>query len=385
MMFQPMKAITCAGYNRNLHDMRTSEENGCLSPGQDTISFAGRNAAFAVIVCMLSLYSVAVTAEDSLVKNTKLGPVMVRLELTPAKPLIGDTVTLEIRVVAEKGVELLMPAFGEALDRFTILDYVPRERIDDDGRTIATQRYRLQPPISGKQSIPPILIEFVDRRPGRRPAPDDMDAYELLTDRLDFEVRSVLPQNADAEIKPPLGRIKPREPPAKPVWPWYLAGGTLATLLAVAGIWIVSRWRRRARRQSAYEIAHARLTRLLARGQPAGENVESFFVELSAIIRRYLEDRFELRAPELTTEEFLEVASDSPELTGDHQRMLREFLRKADLVKFAGLQPTPDDVEASVTSAKRFLEETRENAPLIEVAQNGETDSKDVSEEAANV
>lgn len=31
-------------------------------------------------------------------------------------------------------------------------------------------------------------------------------------------------------------------------------------------------------------------------------------MEISAIIRRYLEDRFELRAPELTTEEFLGVA-----------------------------------------------------------------------------
>jgi len=32
--------------------------------------------------------------------------------------------------------------------------------------------------------------------------------------------------------------------------------------------------------------------------------VESFFVAISAIVRRYLEDRFDLRAPELTTEEF---------------------------------------------------------------------------------
>lgn len=337
------------------------------------------------VLLVTSICTLASVAEDSLVKETRLGPVFVHLELTPAEPLIGDTVTLDIKVVAEKGVELLMPEFGEALDRFTILDFVPRERIDDDGRTVATQRYRLQPPISGKQSIPPILVEFVDRRPGQRPAPEDLDAYELLTDRLDFEVQSVLPKDTESAIKPPLGKIEPREPPAAPVWPWYLGGGAIAVLLASICVWILSRWRRRARRQSAYEIAQSRLERLLARGQAAGENVEAFFVELSAIIRRYLEDRFELRAPELTTEEFLEVASASPELTGEHQRMLREFLRQADLVKFAGFQPSSSDIEASISSAKRFLEETRENAPLIEVTPNGESSSRDVPEEAANV
>jgi hypothetical protein len=83
-------------------------------------------------------------------------------------------------------------------------------------------------------------------------------------------------------------------------------------------------------------------------------------------VRRYLEDRFDLRAPELTTEEFLESVQRAPHLGQDHQVLLREFLRQADLVKFAGLKPAADDVERSVAAARRFLDETRENAPLIE-------------------
>jgi hypothetical protein len=47
--------------------------------------------------------------------------------------------------------------------------------------------------------------------------------------------------------------------------------------------------------------------------------------------------------------------------------LLREFLRQADLVKFAGVRPSAADIESSVLAAQRFLEETRENAPLIEV------------------
>ena len=55
-------------------------------------------------------------------------------------------------------------------------------------------------------------------------------------------------------------------------------------------------------------------------------------------MRRYLEDRFELRAPELTTEEFLDVAGSANRLSHDHQSLLRDFLRQADLVKFAGVR-----------------------------------------------
>ncbi|MEK6237161.1 MAG: hypothetical protein N2C14_20830, partial [Planctomycetales bacterium] len=92
-----------------------------------------------------------------------------------------------------------------------------------------------------------------------------------------------------------------------------------------------------------------------------------FFVDLSAIGRQYSEDRYESRAPELTTEEFLESVSGSPDLSADHQRLLRDFLRQADLVKFAQARPSAADVEESISAAGRFLEETRENAPLIEV------------------
>ena len=55
-------------------------------------------------------------------------------------------------------------------------------------------------------------------------------------------------------------------------------------------------------------------------------------MELSDVVRTYLENRFDMRAPELTTEEFLESVSDSPDLTRDHQTLLRQFLRQADLV-----------------------------------------------------
>ena len=50
----------------------------------------------------------------------------------------------------------------------------------------------------------------------------------------------------------------------------------------------------------------------------------------------------------------------SPDLARAHQRLLREFLEQADLVKFAGLRPDRDDVAESIAKAERFVEETRD-------------------------
>lgn len=138
----------------------------------------------------------------------------------------------------------------------------------DDGSTVHTQRYTLQPYVSGQQSIPPILVEFADNRPGQKPSPDDLDAYELLTERLDFSVKSVLPEDADAELNPPLGELELPESDTGSAWAWGAAGMStaLAALIAAVLFWRVRR--RRGPRRNAYDVARARLDNLLARNRP---------------------------------------------------------------------------------------------------------------------
>jgi hypothetical protein len=297
-------------------------------------------------------------APKFLEKTSVSGPVKAVVRVEPASPTIGDTVTLTLEVTAADGIQLDMPEFGQSLDRFSVREFVPKETVDASGNTVATQRYVLEPPLSGPQSIPPLMIEFVDHRPGQRPAPEGESSYELVTERIPFEVASVVPAGARNELKPQRGRLEPlREPGA--TWPWLVA---LALLAAVAAPFAYRSWsaaRAQGRRRSAWEVARARLDVLSSRKRPAGEDeIDQFFVELSALIRRYLEDRFELRAPELTTEEFLQVASATPDLGESHQGFLRSFLRRADMVKFARFIPPPEDIEAALQAASRFLDET---------------------------
>ena len=102
------------------------------------------------------------------------------------------------------------------------------------------------------------------------------------------------------------------------------------------------------------------------RGAPNIETADAWFVELSSIVRRYLEQRYDIRAPEMTTEEFLNVATARPELREDHRELLTQFLERCDRVKFAGYRPEADESIATLKAARGFVEDTRaihSNAP----------------------
>lgn len=289
-----------------------------------------------------------------LVVETKAGPVTATKTLVPAAPRLGDPLVLTLEVVAKAGVAVEMPAFGEALGRFAIVDFTPREEVTDDGMLLS-QRYTLQTPMSGRQRIPRLRLEFLDERD-----PDtEARAKELLTDELAFVVASVLPAGQPlTELRPLRAALEELQGPwLQRNWPWLALG--LVVLAVVAGG--VVAWLRRAEeraRLTAFDRAMARLEGLERRGLPSADAADAWYVELSDIVRRYIEERFALRAPELTTEEFLAEAGRSAELTASHRELLSAFLATCDRVKFARYSPGEDESQVALEVAKRFLNET---------------------------
>lgn len=291
-------------------------------------------------------------------ETTELGPVSATVAVTPAAPRLGDTLLLSLEVVAEPGVDVEMPVFGEALGRFSILGFTPREDRGADGSTIATQEYRLQAAASGRLRVPPLRVVFVDRRPGQA-GDAGVAERELLTEEIAIEVESVLEGDEDRELRAAKGALDPDLGP-----PWYASVPVVAGLSAMVllgGLFLVWRSlsRRSAPRVSPYELARRRLAELEARGVPEGEALGDWYVELSAVVRHYLEGRFGLRAPELTTQEFLREAQRSDQLAAEHKELLAEFLEHCDRVKFAGYQPDQGESQRALEGARRFVEETR--------------------------
>lgn len=108
-----------------------------------------------------------------------------------------------------------------------------------------------------------------------------------------------------------------------------------------------------------HEIAYEALETLEAKGLPSQGRIKEFYYELSLIIRHYIESRFDIKAPEMTTEEFLFALRGSGALSGTHKNLLKEFLDLCDMVKFAKYGPTQKETDDSFNAAKRFVDETR--------------------------
>ena len=103
---------------------------------------------------------------------------------------------------------------------------------------------------------------------------------------------------------------------------------------------------------SPIERAWVELDRLLKKGLPGRGRYKDFYVELTMVVRRYVQRKYGIKAPHLTTEEFLREFRDEGRGMRDE---LRKFLESADMVKFAGVEATPEMADEATDSAKSYL------------------------------
>jgi len=100
------------------------------------------------------------------------------------------------------------------------------------------------------------------------------------------------------------------------------------------------------------------IERLEAERLPERGEVDGFFVRLSDVVRTYIERRFGIAAPEQTTQEFLRAAGRHPDLAGGHERTLAQFLRTADMVKFAAQRPAGTECGRALDAMRGFVRAT---------------------------
>jgi len=292
------------------------------------------------------------------------GPVNFRVAVSRKEITIADNIELLLEVESEQGYTAQLPTFGEKLENFGIVDYRTMEpELEDDGSVVKTRTYLLEPFLSGKYIIPPMTVDFRSDQ--------DTTMHHLSSDTLRVNVRSLMPGEDDMEdalnlsIRDIAG---PREMPGRVPWALIATGGVI--LLGIAGVVIYRRRKSRKRElppPAAHEIALSRLKRLLERDLTGQKRYAEFTIEVSNILRKYIEDRFDIHAPEMTTEEFLHQSGDSGLLSPGHKKIPESFLTHSDLVKFARLQPAEEDVQRTFDTCRDFINETK-----IEKEVNGE-------------
>jgi hypothetical protein len=119
--------------------------------------------------------------------------------------------------------------------------------------------------------------------------------------------------------------------------------------------------------------------RLLEHGE-----IKQYFIEVSEIIRTYLEGRYPIDAMEMTSYEVLQelkrVGID-PEVLD----LFPPFFNRADLVKFAKHRPEPDVAKEMIPMARLLIDETRRPDRAQDANSTVRRDDSTVEEERAEV
>lgn len=305
------------------------------------------------------------TKEFAIDNDYQRGPLTVHVRVDKSSLTIAETFFLELEAGVEAGYDVKMPEIDKVLENFGIVDWDNLgKKLDENNNVLNTYRYKLEPFLSGTFALPAFTFEFYDAN-----NPQDKK-YELTTEPIDIEVVSLLgEQRAELKIADIEGVVGMPDEPAY-WWIWALS----VTGIIAAVIVLLRRKRRRTRElirifKPAHEIAYSRLRVLVAKDLVKAGKVREFYEQISDILRHYIEHRFNLKAPDMTTEEFLAKLSTTNILTESDQQRLEEFLTHCDLVKFAKHDPTAEQIQKTFDLVRDFIETTKSDEKKVDVTE----------------
>ena len=119
-------------------------------------------------------------------------------------------------------------------------------------------------------------------------------------------------------------------------------------------------------KEAAHIIAIRELNQLKEKKLWQSDRTKMYYVELTDILRNYLENRFRIAALEQTSFEILESIKNSQHLDNDQQKQLRQILSIADMAKFAKAKPLANENDLALKNAFELIENTKLEALIKE-------------------
>jgi hypothetical protein len=281
-------------------------------------------------------------------------PVRVETIVRPDTVLVGQTVTITWRVWLPKGSTLSFPArpADDSLAHWaswTVGTIAGKSGVDEHRLTAALQSFAL-----GPVALPGPSIRFhvtgEDERRGRFPTSG-------------FVVGRTVEASGP---EPPLRGMKALL--TAPWWqrvPWLIVLAALAAALVL--VFVVRALLLRTRPgpaapealvpdEPAEIVARRRLAALVASRLPEEGRTYEHGTELADILRRYVERRFEIPRPGLTTRELMTQLAARAEVAPDARARLLEILEACDLTKFARRPYDVDRAHAAEREAAALVD-----------------------------
>lgn len=266
---------------------------------------------------------------------------------------VGRNFDVAVTVTSPPGKTAVVPDLRDRFAGFRVAeDFAEEPVVEADGSRTAVSRWRLVPePLARRYRLAPFAV---------------MVLSDAATNGVREETSFYTPPVVFA---PPAAResvtgdmeIAPKRdlPPLS----WRLVGIAVAAVAVIALLawlaWLAIgkiRMMVKVHMMSPIERALYELGALLKKNLPGRGFYKDFYVELTMVVRRYIERRHSVKAPNLTTDEFLRAVQGNPAFSPSVVAELRQFLESADMVKFAGVEATPEMADSATARARGYLE-----------------------------
>lgn len=269
----------------------------------------------------------------------------IKASINKKRIFIGDRIRYKIEITSPYDLDIELPKFKDSkIGDCEIKDAAFSARKSFFGKRAYTYWFDITSFYVGARSVPPIEIKY--RPKGRG------DWKKLVTSELQFKVESVLPKAKLKDIRDIKG----------PIYPFSLLKFLAFVLSGLFALWLIVKllikiFVKKIPPKLPHEIAIEEIDAARKKFGVGGE-VKDYYVAMSDAIRRYIESVFDLRAPEMTTQEFLASLGDSSRLSAAYKDLLKGYMEACDLVKFAKYSPGAADIESIFQTAKKFIDET---------------------------
>jgi hypothetical protein len=260
---------------------------------------------------------------------------------------VGEPFTIEVRASGPPGCTFAFPAEAST-DSFELATEPVTPAAKGTAPPSDVHRYRAAVFALGAPQVPPIPVRYrlADGREG-----------EAHTAAIPLHVHSLLPKAKDeqklADVRAPValsvGRL------------FWIGLAVLAVGLGALVFWLLARRRiavvgaPAAPALTPEQEARRALEALAASGRLARGEYRVFYIELTAIAKRYLERRLEAPIVEMTTAEMLGHLRSAPH-TSEMAPLLRDLSGAADQIKFARGRGGLEEGERHLASVQALID-----------------------------
>jgi hypothetical protein len=281
--------------------------------------------------------------------------------------LLGDPIKYKLEISYHKSLNVILPVFPDTFKGLVVLDRSVIDSTFTNDIITRKQTITLTTFDSGDKYIPSVKINYQQK---------GQSSYNfIMTDSFKISTNYVAVDTAQA-IKP-IKSILRAPLSFREILP-YLISYIILVLIVLFVIYFINRLKankpffvREKIIIPPHIIALEKLKKLEDEKLWQKGEIKKFHIDLTDIIREYMETRFNILAVESTTHDIIAQLNNLP-IDKKLLDKVNEFLNISDLVKFAKLVPLPNENEICLKVSYEFIDTTKVEESVQDLADNPE-------------